>query len=114
MPSTSTKAKQDRWIPAVIAALVLIGVAIWGSLFLPTEEAPADTPRLNPTTAFATQTLRSWDGRLARFEKNADTPAEVYDVAVASLPLDIRRQLENGIVVTSEDQLFSLLENLTS
>lgn len=115
MPHSKTKRKQDKWMPAVIASLILIGLAIWVSILLPTEDAPADNARVNESTAaFVTQTLGIWEGQLARFEGDGGQPAEIYDVAVASLPAEMQQQLESGIVVTSEEQLISLLENLTS
>lgn len=111
-----TKRARDRWFPAIIACLVFIGLSIWVSALLPTEQPPADdTARTPEQPVFVTQTLKAWDGKLARFSGTDEQPAEVYDeVAIASLPPDIQQQLHTGIVVTSEEQLLSLLDNFTS
>lgn len=111
-----TKQTRDRWFPAIIACLVFIGLSIWVSALLPTEQPPADeTARTPEQPVFITQTLKAWDGKLARFSGTDDLPAEVYDeVAIASLPSDVQQQLQNGIVVTSEEELLSLLDNFTS
>lgn len=113
MPKGKIKNKQDRWIPAVIACLVLVGAAIWASVLIPEQKPEAELPRGADTT-FDTQVLGQWEGKLARFTSHSDTPAQIYDVPIASLPEDVQQQLSQGITVTSEEQLVSLLENFTS
>lgn len=108
------KSAQDRWFVAVIAGLVFIGLAIWASVLVPMDKTPVENTKNAGEPAFVTQTLKEWDGKLARFVGDGSQPAEVYDVAVASLPAEAQQQLAGGIVVTSEEQLLSLLENFTS
>lgn len=114
MPPTTKKDDQRRWLPAIIACFVLIGAAMWASVLLPTGDTPADAPRNTSTTGFAPQTLRAWDGKLARFEGDSTAPAEVYDVVIATLPEEAQQELQQGITVTSEQELAALLENYTS
>lgn len=114
MPWNRFKNEHDRWLPAVIACLILIGGALWAGSFLPTK---SDTPApilKNDAPTFTAQTLREWNGCVARFEANSEIPTEIYDVAVASLPEEIRTQLTQGIVLNSEEELLSWIENLTS
>ncbi len=118
MPRFQIKSSVDRYMPAVIAALVLIGVASWASLLIPfdTSSSDTDTPR-NVTTAiptFPVQTLKGWNGQVARFLNGEDQPTEIYDIPVASLPTETQQELSLGITVTTEEALFALLENFSS
>lgn len=116
MPDSSSKDK--RWLPAIIAASVLVGVAMWASTLLPDDNAPAtdvkNTPTTAPVAAFTPQTLGIWQGKLARFEGDDSIPTEVYDVVIATLPFEAQQQLAQGITVVSEAELAALLENYTS
>ena len=114
MPQTPKKKDQRRWIPAVIACCVLIGAAMWASVLLPVGDTSAGTSRLGGDAAVTTQTLRAYEGKLARFEGDSDTPAEVYEVAIASLPPEAQQELTAGITVETEEELAALLENYTS
>ncbi len=101
--------RDRRWMPALIAVFLLIGVAAWCSTFLPVEPSrssaqPSEIPQ---------KILCAWNGNLALFE-GGDVPSEVYEVAIASLPTEERRRLEQGIVIESEEMLLELLENYTS
>jgi len=116
MPWNNFKKEHDRWLPAVIACLVLVGGALWAGSFIP-EKKPEDPPAApaemtSPT--FAPQTLRAWEGRLARFSGEGALPDEIYDVPIASLPAEIQDLLASGIVVENEEELLTWLENLTS
>ncbi len=101
-----------RWLPAVAACGLLIGGAVWASTLLPSP-SPADRP---PTaaTAYPTQLLGIWEGRVARFEGDTATPAQVYDVAVATLPTEMQALLQAGIAVSSEAELTRWIDNLTT
>lgn len=102
--------RDRRWMPALIAAFILIGVAAWASALLPVTSSPraATQPSEVPQ-----QVLRVWDGKLALFE-GTDKPSEVYEVAVASLPPEEQARLQEGIVIESEEMLAALLDNYTS
>ena len=117
MPRSSVKNNLDRFLPSVIACGVLIAAAIAARALLPMDSEPVtDLPqeRTPTTTAVFRQQLRIFEGRLARFVEGQALPEEIYDVAVASLPDEIRQQLTDGITVTSEEELYRLLENFTS
>ena len=104
--------KTDRRVlPSLIACALLVGGAMWASTLLPAPAPAAKTPPTAPTAK--TQTIGVWEGKVARFE-GGDTPAQVYDVAVASLPEEVRQALEKGIPVSSEEELTAWLDNLTS
>ncbi len=120
MPRFTIKSSVDRYLPAVIAALVLIGVASWASLFVPFNTSSSDTdtdsPRNATTTAptFPVQTLKGWNGQVARFLDGEDQPTEIYDIPVASLPPEVQQELSLGITVTAEEDLLIILENFSS
>ncbi len=114
MPWNRFKNEHDRWLPAVIACLILIGGALWAGSLLPEKAEPPAEMSKQDTAVFTVQTLREWNGCVARFEGDSDTPTEIYDVAVSSLPEEIRAQLAQGIVMHSEEELLSWIENLTS
>ena len=118
MPRSTTKNTGDRFHPSVIACGILIVAAIIARVLLPMDGAPAaETPQertpTTTTTAFWQQ-LRAFEGRVARFADGQVRPEEIYDVAVASLPEEIQQQLATGSTVTSEEELYRLLENFTS
>ncbi len=101
--------RDRRWLPAIIAGLLLIGAAAWASALLP-ENPPGTATQ---PTASAQQTLCVWDGKLALFD-GADEPIEVYEVAVASLPPEEQERVREGITIESEEMLATLLDNYTS
>ncbi len=116
MPRLKIYSPADRFLPAVIAALVLIGIACWVSIFVPFD-TPKDTdvPRdIVTAPTFPVQTLKSWNGQLARFLNGEDQPTEIYDIPVASLPSDVQQELYLGITVTTEEELLTFLENFSS
>lgn len=114
MPWDNFKKEHDRWLVPVIACLVLVGATMWASVLIPEEQTPLSVPTEATQPTFPAQILKTWGGRLARFCADSDTPDEIYDVAVASLPAEVQAELAVGILVSSEEELVSLLENFTS
>ena len=102
--------ERKRLMPALIACVLLIGIAAWVSVLLPED---ADTKNAPPERVVQ-QTLREWNGQIALFESVSDEPTEVYDVAIASLPEEEQQRLREGIVIEDEEMLISLLDNYTS
>lgn len=117
MPWNNFKKEHDRWLPAVVACLVLVGGALWAGSFLPAptkRESPPAVAQTTATTVFPRQILRNFDGKVARFTGDAAQPDEIYDVPVTSLPDEVQQQLLAGIVVANEQELLDWIENLTS
>ena len=102
-----------QWVAPLIACTLLVGGAAWASTLLPDPHAAPSVPK-TATTAFAVQRLGVWDGKVARFDEDAPSPVQIYDVAVASLPEEIRQALERGVTLSSEAELTEWLDNLTS
>ncbi len=102
--------ERRRLMPALIACVLLIGIAAWVSVLLPEGSKTENEPSERVTY----QTLREWNGQIALFESGSDEPVEVYDVSVASLPEEEQQRLREGIVIEGEEMLASLLDNYTS
>lgn len=101
---------------AVAACAVLVGA--WFALSRPEEAVPSPTPTEEevavPTRAAVPYaTVGEWQGKLAVFTTDGDTPTAVYDVFIASLPPKEQEALYAGIPVESEVELQGLLEDYT-
>ena len=75
----------------------------------PSDEQVAVTTRAAPPYA----TVGQWEGKLAVFTPQSNTPTAVYDVFIASLPPDEQTALRAGIAVQTEAELQGLLEDYT-
>lgn len=87
---------------AVVAMMVLAFVVV--HFLLPRAAEPESVPRY---------TIGEWEGRVAVFEGAQTQPMQVYDVAVSTLPEELRRQIARGVPAESEAQLSVLLEDYT-
>ena len=58
-------------------------------------------------------TVGEWQGQVAVFESGTDTPRQVFDTYVETLPELQQRQLQQGIPADSEDALALRLEDYT-
>ena len=58
--------------------------------------------------------LCEYNGGLAVFRDDEPEPHELYSVAVNTLPEGDRIQLQNGIIVSGDEELRRLLEDYTS
>ena len=100
-------------VAAVCAVLVAAQPA-------PRAEEPAPTPApsneqvaVTTRAASAYATVGQWEGKLAVFSSQNNTPTAVYDVFIASLPPDEQTALRAGIAVQTEAELQALLEDYT-
>ena len=102
--------ERRRWMPVLIACVLLIGIAAWASALLPEKTNTKSVP----TQQAGGQVLREWKGQIALFEGDSQEPTEVYEVTVAALPKEEQERLREGIVIESEEALALLLDNYTS
>lgn len=58
--------------------------------------------------------LREYEGRLAVFRDGTDTPVQIIDLDVRTLPPYDQGLLQSGIAADSEQELSRLLEDYTS
>lgn len=101
--------------------LVAAGCALLTAVHpTPPAEEPAPTPSLSGEEVSVTTrapapyaTVGQWEGKLAVFAPEGDTPEAVYDVFIASLPPSEQEALCHGIPVHSETELQGLLQDYT-
>ena len=100
------------------SALVFTGVAaITFSLLFNRfidKSSVSPLPEITSEKPSMVYTLKEYRGKLAVFSSNEDQPLEIFDTPVSTLPLDDRRQIEEGITAVSESQLQKLIEDYTS
>ena len=102
-------------IPAAGVPLAVVALLLFAQK-QPT--APTDTTH---HTTHATPTTRTvpyavvgeFEGKLAVFRNNTESPSEVLDVYIASLPESEQTALKHGIATHSEIELQRLLEDYT-
>ncbi|MBE6806699.1 MAG: hypothetical protein E7527_01610 [Ruminococcaceae bacterium] len=101
---------QQVWRPllwAVLVSAVVVAVLLFVVVrfVLPEPTREPAPPRY---------TIGVWEGQVAVFEGTQMTPTQVFDVAVSTLPEDLRRQIAQGVPAYNEAQLSVLLEDYTS
>lgn len=67
--------------------------------------------RQQPTAKFI---LGEYDGRVAAFRSGCETPIQITDTAVASLPEEEAQMLRKGIPAATEEDLQRLIEDYCS
>ena len=106
-----------------LAAAVVVGAIVMGNDEAPEPEpeplSVSDTATGAEAPAPASRSAASyvvgeWEGRLAVYSAGRQTPDQVYDVYISTLPEEERKRLEEGIPVSTEKELASLLEDYTS
>ena len=118
--------KRGWWLLAgggILAAVVVAGAVL-------SDDGDAPAPEREPLSSSGTVTgaespapasgsvgthiVGEWEGRLAVFSEGRQTPDQVYDVYISTLPEEEQKRLETGIPASSEKELASLLEDYTS
>lgn len=100
---------QQVWRPlvwALLASAVLVGVLLLvvTRYVLPRTEGEPASPRY---------TIGVWEGQVAVFEGSDPYPKQVYEVAVSTLPEELRRRITQGVPAHNDAQLSVLLEDYT-
>lgn len=67
-----------------------------------------------PSTTLIIYTLRDYNGRIALFKYGENSPYQVYDIQVDSLPEKDVKTIKNGINISSEKELEQLINDYTS
>ncbi len=92
------------WALAVSAVLVAIGMFLVVRFVLPQPAREPAAPRY---------TIGVWEGQVAVFEGAQPFPKQVFDVAVSTLPEELRQKITEGVPAHNEAQLSVLLEDYT-
>lgn len=108
--------KKRIWL-MILTAFVISVVIVFGSMTAlithPKPEAQAETE----TTVTQTEVsfiLRIWNGNLGLFRGDSETPYREIDMPLYLLTEHDRKLLEEGITAQTEDELRSLVEDITS
>lgn len=92
------------WALVVSLAVVAVLLLVVSRLVFPQPERTTAPPRY---------TIGVWEGQVAVFEGKQPFPKQVFDVAVSTLPEELRQQLASGVPAHTEAQLSVLLEDYT-
>ena len=98
------------WTTAIVAAILVVAAAVSG-LSAPETEPPQLTRDAAPTEAAIYAVIGEWEGKVAVYFVDGETPKTVYDTAVRTLPEAEQTKLKNGIPVFSAKELAVLLED---
>ena len=103
---------------AAVAALLITGAAVLGIFAFSEEpEREAKIPE-NPVSVSEEERQKAvlgvFEGKLALFVGESPYPNIVYDFFVRNLPPEDQIRLSEGIFVSSESELESLLEDFMS
>lgn len=74
-----------------------------------TNESQADTPNIS-----LSYIVKDFNGNIAVFESDVEKPFKITDVNINTLPKVDQERLREGIYVTEQNELNSLLEDLCS
>ena len=93
-----------------VAACIIFSFSILPNL----NKAQANNTSEPKVSSSLTYTVKNFNGNVAVFEAGSNKPFKVTEVQINTLPFDDQKNLEEGITVTSKEQLNSLLEDLCS
>ncbi|MBQ5357152.1 MAG: BofC C-terminal domain-containing protein [Oscillospiraceae bacterium] len=104
-----------------LATLLLTGSIVFGFYaledhFKPKENETSAKTEISASEKAGTEkaVLGVFEGRLALFKGESPYPNTVYDFYVRNLPKEDQSRLSEGIFVSSESELESLLEDFMS
>lgn len=92
------------WALAISLLLAAVILFVVFRFVLPAGGGAKSVPRY---------TIGAWEGQVAVFEGAQEFPRQVFDVYVAALPEEQRRQVLEGVPVETDAQLSVLLEDYT-
>lgn len=109
----------EHTFAATAAALLLTGVLVTGIFLLDKKSSPKEKVLSENSVSFEEKeperaVLGVFEGKLALFKGESPYPNIVYDFFVRNLPKEDQNRLFEGISVSSEKELDSLLEDFMS
>ncbi|MBR2040980.1 MAG: BofC C-terminal domain-containing protein [Oscillospiraceae bacterium] len=101
------------------AALFFVFLSVFGlfaakDYFSPEEESPAAETAFIEEPEEEKLLLGIFEGKLALFAGESPYPNRIYDFLTRTLPAEDQKRLANGIIIESEEELESLLEDFMS
>lgn len=109
-------AKRLRFLGIAAGSAVLLSALLLAVAFFQGQTAsPAESSATEAVSSRPLYTVGAYDNRLAVFRYGETEPAQVLEeVFIRSLPASDQERLRQGISVYTEEELWSLLEDLES
>lgn len=111
----------EHTLAVTAAALIIVFCAVMGVFALSGffgDKSPALASQSGVSASFSAPSeqmhLGVYNGYLALFIGESETPSETYDIMARTLPKEDRARLISGIPVDSEAELRRLIEDFTS
>lgn len=110
---TTGDIKGVAWFFAAVLMIILMTIALYA---LTGNDNNSETENKQSTVSPAAQTyvVRDFNGKVAVFNCSSNEPLEVYDTDTASLPDTDKRYLSEGIYADTDEELETIIEDLTS
>lgn len=99
---------------ALLTALLLASVSLPAALLLPRQTVQGKGITSSDSAAVQGYVVRACGGKVAIYAVSGDTPLEVLNVYVDTLPQAEQQKLQKGIHVRTRQELLALEENYTS
>lgn len=96
---------------AILAAVLVVAAVVSGVATPSGKEPPRLSREAAPTEASIYAVIGEWQGKVAVYFVDSETPKTVYDTAVRTLPETEQEKLKNGIPVFSAKELALRLED---
>ena len=101
--------KEALAVGVVVAAAVLVsGIMI--SLVLISEQTAAQATGENSSYQYI---LKNYQNQIVVYEKGNDTPIQILDVPISSLPQLEQAALESGVPIKDDQELRKAIEDFT-
>ncbi len=110
----------EHTFKATVLMLVAVGVLVSGFFALNKENPQSDIISAKSESFVSeeeepkTATLGIFEGKLALYRGNSPYPNVVYEFFVRNLPQEDQNRLSEGILISSERELETLLEDFMS
>lgn len=98
---------EKRILMCIICVLLLFGI-----IRIAISQKPKNTQKTVSEPDKTVYTVKDYNGRIAVFENDSETPSTVYDTPLTKeLPISDRKKLQHGIKVSSKKELITLLQD---
>lgn len=97
--------------------VLVLSIIAFGVLYFITKPYSVQSETTTVSDTSTTQVnykISVYDGRIAVFDTSTNSPIEVFDVYLSSLPQSEQNQIRSGIYTDSSVKLQELIEDYTS
>ena len=97
----------------IATAIVVLVLSVAVFFYAAANSREVTAPKKNEAVIYQ-YVIKEYNGMIAVFENGEGKPIEIYEIPVETLPVEDVKNLQKGILVTTEAKLRQLLEDLTS